>query len=55
MSGLAVDADQHRSLACLAFLQTGGKLERMGRNHTVVVVGRSNHRGRIFHALLQSV
>ena len=37
MACLAVDTDQDRGLACLTLLQTGSELERMGRNHTVVV------------------
>ena len=37
MACLAVDTDQDWGLACLTLLQTGSELERMGRNHTVVV------------------
>ncbi len=37
MACLAVDTDLDWGLACLTLLQTGSELERMGRNHTVVV------------------
>ena len=55
MSCFVVDTNQHWRLATLTLLQTGCKLERMGRNNTVVMVGCRDKSGRIAHTWLQSM
>src|SRR5258706_14259044 len=46
------DSDQHRVVARLGFLKSGGKFEAMRGNDTVIVIGGSDQRGRIFHSTL---
>ena len=51
MTGIGIDTDEYGSVAGLRLLQSGGKLEGMGRYHAVVVVGSGDECGRIADAL----
>ncbi len=52
---LGLNANQHRSFACLRRLQGGRELEAVRRNHAIIVVRGHNQRRRILGARLQVV
>lgn len=55
VSGIGLDAYKYRGVSGLGILHLSRKLERMSRNHTVVVVGGRDKSGRILHAFFDVV
>ena len=55
MAGARLDADQHRRVARLHFLERGGELEAVAGHHAVVVVGGGDEGGRVVGAGLEVV
>ena len=52
MAGVALDADEVRTVADVAVLQGGGILERVGGHYTVIVVGGSDQDSGVLDAVL---
>ena len=47
MAGFCVDTNQDRISAHIIFLQRGGKLKRVGRHHTIVMISSRYQSGRV--------